>query len=158
MLRMNDIKRFFSSQWKSSDTRRFAVIVGCGTFGSFLANELSKQGHSVVIVDSDARAFDRLLPEFSGFRLVGDASDAETLERAHIADADLVVAATREDMLNYFIALVAQNVHGKKAVLARIAHPQRAAIMELEGIYTVDPVAFAAEALLPSLLTYSSHD
>jgi trk system potassium uptake protein len=156
MLRMNDIKQFISACWSNGEALRYAVIIGCGTFGSFLANELSRQGHSVVILDSDARAFDRLLPEFSGFRLVGDASDVDLLERAHIADADLVVAATREDMLNFFIALVAQNVHGKKAVLARIAHPQRAAIMEMEGIYTVDPVAFAAEALLPSLLAQAS--
>lgn len=156
MLRMNDIKRFFSTCWSNTETLRYAVVIGCGTFGSFLANELSRKGHSVVILDSDARAFDRLLPEFSGFRLVGDASDVHLLERARIADADLVVAATREDMLNYFIALVAQNVYGKKAVLARIAHPQRAAIMELEGIYTVDPVAYAAETLLPALLEHTS--
>jgi trk system potassium uptake protein TrkA len=158
MLHMTELKRFFSSQWGARDGRRYIVIVGCGTFGSFLANGLSRHGHSVVVLDSDPRAFDKLLAEFSGFTLVGDASDTALLERAHIADADLVIAATREDMLNYMIALVALHVHGKTAVLARIAHPQRAAIIRAEGIQTVDPVAFAAEAIFPSLLSPASDE
>jgi trk system potassium uptake protein TrkA len=158
MLRRNEIRRFFSSQWSGADAHRYVVIVGCGTFGSFLANEMSRHGHSVVVLDSDPLAFGHLLPEFSGFTVVGDASDATVLARAHIADADLVVAATREDMLNYMIALVAMHIHGKTAVLARIAHPQRAAIIRAEGIQTVDPVAFAAEAIFPSLLAIQSDD
>lgn len=158
MPRMTDIKRFFARQWGAHDARRYVVIVGCGTFGSYLANEMSRHGHSVVVLDTDAGAFDQLLPEFSGFTVVGDASDAAVLARAHIADADLIVAATREDMLNYMIALVAMHIHGKTAVLARIAHPQRAAIIRAEGIQTVDPVAFAAEAIFPSLLARQTDD
>jgi trk system potassium uptake protein TrkA len=155
---MNELKRFFSSQWGAKDARRYIVIVGCGTFGSFLANGLSRHGHSVVVLDSDPKAFDHLLPEFSGFTLVGDASDPALLERAHIADADLVIAATREDMLNFMIALIALHLYGKTAVLARIAHPQRADIIRAEGIQTVDPVAFAAEAIFPSLLAPSANE
>lgn len=153
MLRMHDIKRFFAEQWKKGDERRYVVIAGCGTFGSYLANELSRKGHSVVVLDADPTAFAQLLPEFSGFTLAGDASDAALLERAHIRDADLVIAATREDMLNYMIALIAMHVHGKTAVLARISNTRRAALIRAEGIQTVDPVAYAAEALFPSLLS-----
>ncbi|MBE0644251.1 MAG: TrkA family potassium uptake protein [Bacteroidetes bacterium] len=148
----------FFTQWRRADALPYVVIVGCGTFGSYLANELSRRGHSVVVLDADAHAFEQLMPDFAGFTLVGDAADLGVLERAHLADADLVIAATSEDLLNYMVVLIAMHRYGKTAVLARVSHPLRAAIIRSEGIQTVDPVAYAAEALFPSLLPPSTQE
>ena len=46
----------------------YVVIVGCGRLGSHLANQLSRAGHSIVVIDADASTFDNLSSDFSGFR------------------------------------------------------------------------------------------
>ena len=48
---------------------RYIVIVGCGRLGSHLANRLSREGHSVVVIDRYEATFGNLSPDFSGFRV-----------------------------------------------------------------------------------------
>ncbi|MFH1091950.1 MAG: NAD-binding protein, partial [Pseudomonadota bacterium] len=43
---------------------RYIVIVGCGRLGSYLANRLSREGHSVVVIDPNDSTFDDLSPDF----------------------------------------------------------------------------------------------
>ena len=78
----------------------FIVIVGCGRLGYQLADNLSRHNHSVVIVDREESAFNKLSDDFSGFRIEGDASQISVLKQANMHKADVVIAATHEDNRN----------------------------------------------------------
>jgi len=61
-------------------TGKYIVIVGCGRLGAHLANHLSRDGHSVVAIDTEDRAFGNLSPEYSGFKVEGDATELAVLQ------------------------------------------------------------------------------
>ncbi|HAU36419.1 MAG TPA: potassium transporter TrkA [Phycisphaerales bacterium] len=129
----------------------FIVIVGCGRLGSHLANQLSRAGHSVVVVDTDERAFGNLSPEYSGFRMEGDATEIAVLKQAKVGKADLLIATTRDDNVNLMVAQVAKTEFGIQRVLARVFEPQREAVYQRLGVETVCPTAVAAELFLKSI-------
>ncbi len=60
------------------------VVIGCGRVGSELAGALEHAGHSVAVVDKNARAFRRLGPDFAGTTVVGFGFDRDHLAQAGI--------------------------------------------------------------------------
>jgi len=127
---------------------RYVVIVGCGRFGSTLASALSGQGDSVVVIDHDEAAFAKLSPEFSGFRITGDAAERAVLRQAKVAQADIVCAATERDNLNLFVAQAAKELFGVERVVARVFDPTREPVFEELDVATISPTMLAAEAFL----------
>lgn len=126
----------------------YVVIVGCGRLGSRVASELSGAGHSVVVVDRNEATFGKLSWEFGGFRVEGDATEMETLRSAKVGRADLVIAATREDNVNLFVAQVARRVFGVERVVARLHDPARQPVFAALGVETICPTLTAVEAFL----------
>jgi trk system potassium uptake protein TrkA len=129
----------------------YAVIVGCGRVGSTLAAELSRAGHSVVVLDSRPTQFEALPAEFSGFKVAGDAAELDVLRRSKMDQADAVIAVTRDDNLNLMVAQAAAAVFGVKTVLARCYDPTREAVYRELGIETVSPNRLAVAAFLARL-------
>jgi trk system potassium uptake protein TrkA len=106
------------------------VVVGCGRLGSILADTLSGQGASVVVVDQSEAAMARLSGAFSGFRILGDASEVSVLREAGVDRADFVIAATDRDNLNLFVALAAKELFGTSRVAARLFDPTREPVFD----------------------------
>ncbi len=127
------------------------VIVGCGRVGSALAEELEAGGHSVVVIDKRADAFNRLSPDFAGQTLTGVGFDRSVLVEAGIERADAVAAVTSGDNSNILIARVARENFGIERVVARIYDPRRASIYQRLGIATVATVAWTSEQVLRRL-------
>ncbi|MFO8013940.1 MAG: TrkA family potassium uptake protein [Phycisphaerae bacterium] len=130
---------------------QYIIIVGCGRLGSHLANELSHHGHSVVVIDAEGASFGALSPEFSGFRLEGDATEPSVLKQAKMDQADLVIATTREDNINLMVAQFALKLHGVPRVMARVFDPSREQFYRTLGIDTICPTSVAAGLFLESL-------
>jgi voltage-gated potassium channel Kch len=63
---------------------RYIVIVECGRLGSLLANQLSRAGNSVVVIDRNEATFNDLSFDFSGFRVEGDATQMVVLKEAKL--------------------------------------------------------------------------
>ncbi len=142
------------------------VIVGCGRVGAQLAALMVLEGHAVVIVDREPRAFERLPKSFSGERLVGIGFDRDTLQRAGIAHADAVVAVTNGDNTNIVVALIARREFQVPKVVTRVADPERADLYRRFGIATISATTWAANEIkamlrhadLASRLTLGSGD
>jgi trk system potassium uptake protein TrkA len=132
----------------SEKRKEFIVIAGCGRLGGHLANRLSREGHSVVVIDVNEVKFKNLSAEFSGFRMEGDASELEILKRAKTQEAQKLIAVTRNDNVNLTIAQIAQVVFHVPTVVARVSDPQREAIFRELGIHTVCPVLLATDELV----------
>ena len=69
------------------------IVVGCGRVGSGLAVLLSKEGHSVAVLDKSPRAF-RRLKDWDGPRIVGSGYDRDDLEKAGAVGADALAIVT----------------------------------------------------------------
>jgi len=130
---------------------RYIVIVGCGRLGSHLANQLSRAGHSVVVIDSNEATFSDLSPDFSGFRVSGDATQMAVLREAKLNKADVLIATTHEDNVNLMAAQVAREVFGVPHVLARVFDPKREEIYAQLGIRTICPTSVAAQMFLQAV-------
>ena len=132
------------------------VIGGCGRVGSQLATTLSADGHSVVVIDKDARAFRRLGNDYSGRTLTGIVFDRQLLEDAGIRKAQAFVAVTSGDNSNVVSARTAKDRFGVNRVVARIYDPARASIYERLGLTTIASARWTAEAVLRELLPENS--
>jgi len=129
----------------------FILIVGCGRLGSFLANRLSSKGHSIVVIDVKESAFDSLSPEFSGFRVVGDATELIVLKEAKIKEADIFIATTRDDNINLMVSQIANKIFHVPKVMARVFDPKRESIYKDFDIEAICPTSIAVELFLESI-------
>ena len=126
----------------------YIIIVGCGRLGGMLANSLSAAGHRLVVIDRKEIAFDKLSVEFSGFRIMGDAVEIETLREAKIEQADYVFATTTLDNINIMIAQIARKIFNVPHVVARVYDPARETLYREFDIETISPTKLAAHAFL----------
>ena len=120
------------------------VIVGCGNLGAYLANLLSDEGWGVIVVDWHEEAFSQLSSSFSGSKVIGDSAEIDVLERAGIASAEAVIAATKRDNVNLMVAQIAKEIYGVPLVLARVEDPNREESYRELNITTICPTIMGA--------------
>jgi trk system potassium uptake protein len=128
------------------------VVVGCGRVGSGLARILEDGGHTVAVVDKQAKAFRRLPEGFSGRTIQGVGFDRDHLRAAGIEEAGALAAVTSGDNSNIMVARTAREVFGVERVIARIYDPRRAAIYEKLGIPTIATVQWTTDRVLRRIL------
>jgi trk system potassium uptake protein len=128
------------------------IIAGCGRVGSSLASSLDRLGHSVVVVDKNLKAFDKLKPSFGGNKLRGFVFDRDVLEEAGIKEASAFAAVTNGDNSNIVSARVAREYYRVPTVVARIYDPRRAQVYQRIGIQTVATVRWTTDQALRVLL------
>ena len=116
---------------------RRAVVVGCGDFGSAVAEKLSLKGYAVTAIDKDATAFNGFASRFGGEMALGDGSDVTVLEEHGVREACMLVACTGEDSINYFVGRIAREVFGVERVFARIEDEDLIGLLDES---TVEPI------------------
>ncbi|MBN2600930.1 MAG: TrkA family potassium uptake protein [Candidatus Marinimicrobia bacterium] len=129
----------------------YILIIGCSRLGVYIANNLSKLGHSVVIIDEDESSFILLDVNFSGFKIEGNPAELETLRQAKIAKADIVIVTTRDDNINIMVAQIAKEIFKVPRVMARIFDPVHEGSYLLKNIDTICPTSLAGDILLKAV-------
>ncbi len=103
------------------------IIVGGGQVGTYLASLLNSGGHDIRVIEYREKNFHKLERELPPELLVfGYGSDPEVLERAGIAEADVVAAVTAEDEINLVVSTLAKMEFGVPRVIARVNNPKNA--------------------------------
>jgi trk system potassium uptake protein TrkA len=125
----------------------FVIIAGCGRLGSGLARALSAKAHDVVVVGEE-RELARLGSDFDGVTIVGDPAEEDTLIKAGINRAELVVAATPDDNVNVMVVQVARRIFQVPLALARISDPERESFYRGLGLATVCPTTTGINQIL----------
>lgn len=99
------------------------VIVGAGKAGAYLAEKL-RADSEVTLIEQHADKVDRIKMRMPDVRVVhGDGCEPSLLERAGVADADFVAAATGDDEDNLVISHLVKTIGGSAVVFARVNHP-----------------------------------
>jgi trk system potassium uptake protein len=128
------------------------IIVGCGRVGAGLAIGLTREGHSVCIMDKQAGAFRRLPPDLEVQKVVGFGFDRGHLEEAGATRADALAAVTSGDNSNILTARIARETYEIPNVVARIYDPRRAEIFQRLGIPTVPSVSWTIDQVFRRIL------
>jgi trk system potassium uptake protein TrkA len=124
------------------------VVMGCGRVGARVASILDHSGYSVTVIDTDARAFRRLAPEFKGDTIIGTGIDEDVLKLAGIQDAGTFVATTNGDNRNIMAGQVARIMFGVPQVIIRIYDPVRADTYRRLGYATVCPTTTVSALII----------
>ncbi|MCD7907721.1 MAG: NAD-binding protein [Clostridium sp.] len=125
--------------------KKTIIIAGCSRFGAGLAGELSENGDDVIIIDKDDDAFRKLPPNFSGFQIVGNATDPDLLEDAGIENASVVVAATDDDNINCMLAQMARRIYDVGEVFARLNDTDKEHLIGGLNIKAIYPARLSIE-------------
>ena len=133
------------------------IIIGCGRMGAGLAQNLSRRGHVVTVVDRDPTSFERLGPSFRGATITGGGFDRDALLNAGIERADGLAAVTASDEVNVVAARLARQVFRVPKVVARIYDPRKAEIYQRLGLQNISPVTWGINRII-DLLCYSRMD
>jgi trk system potassium uptake protein TrkA len=136
-----------SSSYSAGDTGE-VVIIGGSSIGYHVARLLEKRGVSPRIIERDHERARWLAEELPGTMVLEtDATDIEFLEREHIGDADVVVAALDSDEKNLLASLLAKRVGTDRSV-AVIDQSEYVDLFEAVGIDVgVNPREVVAEEI-----------
>jgi trk system potassium uptake protein TrkA len=115
----------------------YAIVVGGGKVGYYLAKELLEGNHEVLVIEKDASKCERIAQELGDIVLKGDGCEAATMEIAGFGRADMVIAVTGDDEDNLVSCQVAKTKFDVPRMIARINNPKNEAIFRKLGIDTV---------------------
>ncbi len=106
------------------------VVIGAGKVGSTLASQLVKEGHEVLMMDTDEERLEFLQNRIDIMTLCGNGASKEYLKEAEVDEADLVIAATSADEVNILSCFIARQIGAKKTI-ARVRNPEYRNQLEL---------------------------
>ncbi|MCF7931170.1 MAG: NAD-binding protein [Acholeplasmataceae bacterium] len=109
------------------------IVIGSGRLGSNIATQMSELGEDVIIVDATDDSFRKLQESFSGYQVVGDATDLSVLENSYIKHAKTVVITTDSDNVNIYLAHICYYIYNVPNIFVRLADTDKG--MLLEGTY-----------------------
>lgn len=112
----------------------YAIIVGGGKIGYFLARSLINRNYEVLLMEKDTMTYQHLSADLGDVVMLGDGCEPTVLQMAGVERADLVVAATGDDSDNLVVCQMAQHCFRRKRVIARINNPENETIFEKLGI------------------------
>jgi trk system potassium uptake protein len=95
------------------------AIAGAGNVGRSIAQELTENGHHVMLIE---RAPQMLRPERvpAAEWVLADACELSSLQEAQLQECDVVVAATGDDKVNLVVSLLAKTEFAVPRVVARV--------------------------------------
>lgn len=99
------------------------VIVGDGKVGSTIANQLSLEGHDVIVIDNNAAVLTNSGNTMDIFCIEGNGATASVLKEAGIQQTDVLIAATSADEVNMLCCLLGKKL-GAKNTIARVRNPE----------------------------------
>lgn len=96
------------------------IVCGAGQVGSNIARHLALENHDVTIVDQTESLVRQISDAHDVNGIVGHGSHPDVMERAGMADADLLIAVTLADETNMIACQVAHTLFGVPTKIARI--------------------------------------
>ena len=96
------------------------IICGAGRVGFTIAKLLSEQGHSITVIDQSSEDIQKINDTLDVKAIVGKGTYPTILEKANAADADMIIAVTRNDEINMLICQIAYSIFNIQKKIARI--------------------------------------
>ena len=96
------------------------IVCGAGRVGYTISKLLSEQNHSITVVDQSSEDIQKINDGLDVRGIVGKATYPSVLEKANAAEADMIIAVTKNDEINMLICQIAFSVFNIQKKIARI--------------------------------------
>ena len=135
------------------------VIIGDGKVGNTLTQELTREGHDLMVIDSRKDVLTQAEERMDIMVMQGNGASVEVQRQAGVPTCDLLIAATSADEVNFVCCMIARKL-GCKHTIARSRNPEYEEALNLlrEDLglsMAVNPEKTAAREIL-GLLQYPS--
>ena len=101
------------------------IIAGGGKVGRAIAEQLTREGHDIVVIDVNRRVIQQISDGLDVMAICGNGSDVEIMREAGAPESDLLIACTAQDELNLISCMFAKKL-GCKNTIARVRAPEYA--------------------------------
>lgn len=98
------------------------IIVGCGNVGATLAEQLSREGHNITVIDKQEDLVKNVSDNCDVMGVVGNGAGYSVQLEAGVNEADLLIAVTGADEVNLLCCLIAKKA-GDCHTIARVSNP-----------------------------------
>lgn len=98
------------------------ILIGCGKVGTALARQLSEEGHSIMVIDTNQQKIETITEELDVMGITGNGSSIGVLTEAGLENADVLIAVTGSDELNLLCCMFAKKA-GHCHAVARVRNP-----------------------------------
>jgi trk system potassium uptake protein TrkA len=102
------------------------IVVGCGTVGQSLVEQLVAEGHDITIIDTKESPIQEISSSHDTMGIIGSGASMSTLSEAGVATADLLISVTESDELNMLCCTLARKTNKNIATIARVRNPEYA--------------------------------
>lgn len=99
------------------------IILGCGKVGYTLAEQLTREGHDITVIDSKEDKLESACNKLDLIGVHGNGTSYLVQEEAGVEDADLMIAVTDLDEINLLACLIAKKA-GNCQTIARVRNPE----------------------------------
>lgn len=130
------------------------LILGAGQVGSTVAESLVSEANDITVVDANGEKLQLLQDRLDLRTLVGNAAHPSVLERAGIADADMLLAVTQSDEVNLVACKLAASLYNTPTRIARVRaldYLNRPKVFE-DDVFSVD-FSICPEQILTDYIT-----
>jgi trk system potassium uptake protein TrkA len=126
----------------------YAIVIGGGKVGYYLARDLLERGDEVLLLEKDAARAEWLTSQLGSVVLAGDGDEMSFLSTTGMDRADVVMAVTGDDEDNLVALQLAKQRFNVKRTIARVNNPANVRIFKILG---VDQAISATELLLKAM-------
>ena len=96
------------------------IVCGAGQVGFNIARHLALESNDVTVIDQNPDLIRRVSDTLDANGVVGHASNPDVLERAGIANADIIIAVTYTDEINMVACQIAHSLFDVPTKIARV--------------------------------------
>lgn len=126
------------------------LVIGSSRLGSNIATKMSELGEDVIIIDKNEDSFRKLNESFSGYQVVGDATDLSVLENSYIKHAKTVVITTNSDNASIFLAHICYYIYNVASIYVRLSDVDKGKLLEGTTIKPIFPFSLSFEEFISS--------
>jgi len=135
----------------------YVIVIGGGKIGEYLINILVDEGHNVALVEKDESRARHMAENYDILVIKGDGSEATYLEDAGINKADVLVACTGNDQVNFVACQLAKMNYHVEKVIARTTNPDNKLLYENLGVdVVISTTEVAAKAMYAGIKGFTS--
>ncbi len=100
------------------------IIAGEGKVGTALVRDLSAENYALTTIDTNTKVLEDIADKYDVFTVQGNCASMETLRKAGVERADLIIAVTNADEVNLLCCLAAHQLNPNLHTIARIRNPE----------------------------------
>ncbi len=135
----------------------YIIVIGGGKIGEYLVSMLVDEGHNIALIEKDEGRARHMAENYDILVIKGDGSEASYLEDAGIMKADVLVACTGNDQVNFVACQLAKHTYNVGKVIARTTNPGNKVLYESLGVdVVISTTEVAAKAMYAGIKGFAS--